>query len=251
MRTRKIDRLTVEVYESTETLIPAAARILLGQLKSKPRSVVGLATGSTFVPFYDFVARHYMEEGVSFGQVVTFNLDEYFPISRKSADSYHTFMWEHLFSRVNIRASNTHIPDGEAENPSDEARSFEQNIVAAGGIDLQLLGMGRNGHIGFNEPGTPFDSRTHLAMLTESTINANAPLFSETTSVPVRALTMGIGTILDARRIVLIAYGSEKADAVRKSLAGGVTADVPASSLRTHADAMFLIDERAAEGLPQ
>ena len=249
MRTRTFDGVTVQVYGSVEEIVAAAAEMLFEQLKRKRNSILGLATGSTFIPFYDFVATHFRPRGLSFSEVVTFNLDEYYPMPAESPDSYHSFMKEHLFSRIDMSESSTHIPDGSSADPEVEARLYEESIGLAGGIDLQFLGLGRNGHIGFNEPGTSFGSRTHVTTLSCSTLAANAPLFSVPSSIPDRALTMGIGTILDARAIILLAYGGVKAEAVARSLKEDVSESVPASALRRHRNAILMIDDDAAAAL--
>lgn len=246
MRSLPAGNIRVEIHGSVEDIVSAAASRLFDQLRGKGNSVIGLATGSTFIPFYSYIAAHFHAEGISFGKAVTFNLDEYFPISHSNRDSYHSYMEEHLFSLIDVDAANTHIPDGSTSDPEGEAKRYDEMIRRAGGIDLQFLGLGRNGHIGFNEPGTPFRSRTHLTALTQSTIDANSPLFSGGADVPHSALTMGIGTIMEARRIVLLAFGAQKAEAVRDALRLEVSENVPASALRRHPDAVFMLDEAAA-----
>ncbi len=249
MRAEKAGRARVEIYAGVDELVISAGKVLFDQLRRKPGSVIGLATGSTFVPFYEYVSLHYREAGVSFRDAVTFNLDEYYPISGDSRDSYHSYMAEHLFSRVDMKAAGIHIPDGSAADPDAEAEAYEKAIKSSGGIDLQFLGLGRNGHIGFNEPGTPFTSRTHKTVLSESTLSANAPIFGDKSDMPGSALTMGIGTITDSRKIVLLAFGRQKSKAVRETLKGEITEEMPASCLRRHRDTVFMIDEEAAAEL--
>lgn len=250
MRSTRFGGLTVEVYRDSRELINAAAGSLFSQLRSKKESVIGLATGSTFLPFYAKVVADYRKEGVSFMDAVTFNLDEYYPIANEDSNSYHSYMTANFFSRIDIKKANVHVPDGSAANPELEVREYEEAILRAGGIDLQFLGIGRNGHIGFNEPGTSFESRTHVTNLTDSTLAANRPLFSDSGSqMPVKAITMGIATILSARRLVLIATGETKSDALHSALKGPVTEEVPASVLRKHGNATFMVDEDAIGGM--
>ena len=246
MRSKRVGGLTVEVYRDMRELINAAAELLFSQLRSKKESVIGLATGSTFLPFYAYVAANYRKEGISFRDAVTFNLDEYYPIANEDSNSYHSYMTANFFSKIDIQTANVHIPDGSAVNPDLEAMEYEGAILRAGGIDLQFLGIGRNGHIGFNEPGTSFESRTHVTSLTDSTLAANRPLFSDSGSpMPVKAITMGIATILSAHRLVLLAFGKTKSDALYAALNGPVTKEVPASVLRKHGKATFMVDEDA------
>ncbi|RLI23840.1 glucosamine-6-phosphate deaminase, partial [Candidatus Bathyarchaeota archaeon] len=186
------------------------------------------------------------EEGLSFSRVTTFNLDEYVGLPPDHPQSYHYYMFHNLFDHVDVRRENVHIPDGMAENLDEECRRYEEAIKEAGGIDLQLLGIGRNGHIGFNEPGSPFDSRTRVVKLSEQTRKDNARFFNSIDEVPTHAITMGIGTIMEARRIILIASGEAKAEAIAKAVKGPKTVDVPASALQDHPDCLFIIDKEAA-----
>lgn len=249
MRAERINGVGVEVHESVDGMVESAAGKLFTRLRRKSGSVIGLATGSTFIPFYKHVSACFRDEGVSFAEVKTFNLDEYYPIQAGSPDSYHSYMWRELFSNIDIREENAHLPDGSSQDPEAESARYERSIADSGGIDLQFLGLGGNGHIGFNEPGTPFSSRTHLTRLTQSTVDANRPLFSDPSNMPGSALTMGIGTIMDSSEIVLLAFGKGKAAAVAASLKGAVTEEVPASCLRRHGGAHFIIDEAAASEL--
>ncbi len=218
---------------------------LLGQ-----HCVLGLATGSTPVGVYAELVRLHREEGLSFKHVITFNLDEYYPIERSSPGSYRQFMQRHLFDHVDIDHENVHIPDGELSR--DDVRAacpqYEQAIAEAGGIDLQILGIGNNGHIGFNEPGSPIFSVTRLVNLDNSTRQANAREFHDGAAVPRLAITMGIGTILRARRVILMAWGA-KAAIVARAVEGNMSEQVPASFLQQHADCHFVLDEAAAAGL--
>ncbi|KPN97963.1 glucosamine-6-phosphate deaminase [Lysinibacillus sp. ZYM-1] len=211
-----------------------AANIFFKQIQEKPNSVLGLATGGSPVGMYkDLVARHQAGQ-ISFKDVQTFNLDEYVGLKRTSPASYWTFMQENLFNFVDIQQKNIHLPNGKAEDLAAECVAYDASIDAAKGIDLQLLGIGVNGHIAFNEPGTPFDSMTNIVELTESTRTENAIYFDDPSEVPTHAITMGIQSIMKAKEIVLIAFGEKKLDAIKKLKSGHVTEDFPASQLLKH-----------------
>ena len=210
--------------------------------------VLGLATGSTPRTLYAELVRMHKQEGLSFRNVITFNLDEYFPIDKDAFQSYNNFMQLHLFNHVDIDPENIHIPDGSIEK--DQVKAFciryEEMIEEAGGLDLQILGIGLNGHIGFNEPGSSIYSKTRLTALDNSTRMANSYEFANITQVPRLAITMGISTILKAKKILLMAWGHSKAPVVQKSAEGHVTEHIPASLLQQHSDCMFVLDEAAA-----
>jgi len=252
---RQLERIPVELHENAEEACRAVATEiaeLIGARAGTGRPcVLGLATGSTPVGVYDELIRMHREEGLSFANVVTFNLDEYYPIAPDALQSYHRFMREHLFDHVDIPGNQVHIPDGAlpAEAVFEHCQAYEQAIRDAGGIDLQLLGIGRTGHIGFNEPGSPRDSRTRLITLDRVTRMDAASDFFKEEAVPRRALTMGVGTILDARKIVLMAFGEHKAPVVAGAVEGPVTATVAASFLQEHPDARVVIDTAAASAL--
>jgi glucosamine-6-phosphate deaminase len=186
------------------------------------------------------------EEGLDFSRVTTFNLDEYSGLGADHPCSFHTFMHRHLFDHINIDASRIHIPDGLAADPVSHAQGYEHSIRSAGGIDLQILGIGHNGHIAFNEPGSAADSRTRLVHLTHDTIEKNSRFFDSIDDVPRTALTMGIGTILDAKRILLLAMGPGKAEAVCRAIQGERSVNNPASLLQTHHDVTYILDQSAA-----
>ncbi len=223
-----------------------AAKLVAGKIKSKPDSVLGLATGSTPVGICKLLAEYIKAGDIDFSGITTFNLDEYYPISRDNDQSYYYFMQKNLFSHVNIKPENINIPNGEAADPAAECIAYEEKIKAAGGIDLQVLGIGCNGHIGFNEPGTGFDTLTRMVRLTADTIAANARFFASPDQVPVQAISMGIKSIMKARRIVLLASGSGKAQAVRDMVLGAVTPEMPASVLQLHPDVTVIVDREAA-----
>jgi glucosamine-6-phosphate deaminase len=228
-----------ESFDSQEALSARAAEILLTAIREEPRIVLGLPTGRTPIGMYDRVIQECSREYHCFRDVVTFNLDEYCGVPPEHPASYYSYMKQHLFDHVDIDADHTHIPHGIAPDPAVECRRFEEELREHGGLDLTFLGLGRNGHIGFNEPGTPFDSRTRVVELTQSTRHANADLFPGG-HVPTHALTMGIGTILESRRIVLLAAGAGKEAAIARLRSGEVSEDFPASALHTHPNAIVL-----------
>ena len=202
-------------------------------------TTLGLATGGTMLPLYEAMRK----DPEAWADKTTFNLDEYYPIEHDDPQSYHAYMKKELLDHVPVQQWD--IPDGEADDPDTECERYENAISAAGGIDIQVLGIGSNGHIGFNEPGTSFDSRTHVVILSEQTRKDNARFFPDG-GVPVRAITMGLATIMEARKIILIATGKNKAEAVQKMLEGPITEDVPASILQRHPDCTVFLDEEAA-----
>ncbi|GGW62875.1 glucosamine-6-phosphate deaminase [Alishewanella tabrizica] len=225
------------------------AAIFIQQIVTKPDSVLGLATGSTPLALYQQLIDAYRVESVSFKQVKTFNLDEYLGLAADHPQSYRYFMQQHLFNHIDIRIEHTAVPNGNAPDPLHACNDYERQITAAGGIDLQLLGLGRNGHIGFNEPSSGLQSRTRIKTLTAATIADNARFFQPNEYQPHLAITMGIGTILDARKVVLLATGSAKAAAVKAMIEGPLSASCPASALQLHQHAVIVIDEAAASEL--
>lgn len=228
-----------------------AAKIVAGQLYLKPASVLGLATGSTPVGLYDMLVKVHETIGLDFSSVTTFNLDEYVGMNPENPESYHYFMQEHLFSRVNLDPSRCFVPDGMAEDLSAEGRHYDERIRRAGGIDLQVLGIGQNAHIGFNEPDIQFEAMTHKVRLDDETIRANARFFEREEDVPRYAISLGIRNIMLARRVVLLANGAKKAEAVRKAVCGSVTPEAPASILQLHRDVTVIVDRDAAACLPE
>lgn len=224
----------------------SVAQIIADAVHSNPQIVLGLATGGTPLGAYRELVRMHREEGLDFSGVRSFNLDEYLGLAPDHPQSYRYFMQQHLFDQINIQPANTHVPDGMASDVAAQAAQYEQQIQAAGGIDLQLLGIGANGHIAFNEPGSAIDSRTRAIELTADTISANARFFDSIDQVPRRAITMGIGTILEARRIVLMATGSAKAEAVRCAIEEDADPANPASLLQQHDDVTYVLDVAAA-----
>jgi glucosamine-6-phosphate deaminase len=226
-----------------------AARRIARLIREKPDAVLGLATGSTPVTLYKELIRMHREGGLDFSRVSTFNLDEYLGLAPDHAASYHRFMEENFFQGVNIPRGNIRLPDGLAKDVPAHCADYEQEIRDAGGIDLQVLGIGSDGHIGFNEHGSSLASRTRIKTLTERTREDNARFFDKLEDVPHHVITMGIGTIMESRSVVLLAFGAGKADAVAGAAEGPITASNPASILQMHPDAKFYLDEPSAGAL--
>lgn len=241
--------MEVIVTDDYQAMSRVAAQEIITEIQRKPDIVLGLATGATPVGFYRELVRRYHLGDVEFSRVHTFNLDEYYPIDPNDPQSYHHFMREHLFSRVNLRPENTHIPNGLAEDAVEECRRYEEEIARCGGIDVQVLGIGRNGHIGFNEPGTELGSITQLVRLAEETIEANSKFFPRKEDVPRHAISMGIKTIMQARKILLLVTGDAKAKILAAAVQGPVTSVVPASVLQLHASLTVVADREAARYL--
>lgn len=221
-----------------------AAQILLSQLIVKPSSVLGLATGSTPIGVYEHLVRAYQKNEVDFSKMHTVNLDEYYGLAKDNPQSYAYFMNKHLFDHINVSKENTHIPSGLADDPILECKRYDERIENLG-IDLQLLGVGHNGHIGFNEPSDCFTPTTHLVHLSQKTIDANARFFENRQDVPKEAITMGIKSILSAKKIVLVASGADKSSILKKMILGKVQPQVPASILQLHGDVTIVADEAA------
>jgi len=239
----------VVVTDDYQALSRVAAQEIVAEIQRKPDIVLGLATGVTPVGLYRELVRRYRLGDVDFSRVCTFNLDEYYPIHPNHPQSYYHFMNEHLFSQVNLRPENTHIPNGLAEDVVFECRRYEEEIARCGGVDVQILGIGRNGHIGFNEPGTELGSTTQLVKLAEETIEVNSRFFPRKEDLPRHAISMGIKTIMRARKILLLATGDAKAKILAASLQGPVTSAVPASVLQLHPSLTVIADREAARCL--
>jgi len=236
----KKDQSTASVY---------AARLLADVVKVKPHAVLGLATGSTPLGLYRELVRMHREEGLDFSRVTTFNLDEYVGVAPTHPVSYHRFMNENLFDHINVPSSQVHVPDGLAEDLPGHCRAYEEAIRNAGGIDIQVLGIGSDGHIAFNEPSSSLGSRTRTKMLTEETRKDNARFFDRLEDVPHHAITMGVGTILESARCLMLAFGGNKAGALAAAVEGPVTSMVPASALQLHPRVQVIADEPAAARL--
>lgn len=243
--------IQLHIHSGREAAIRTVAKEIADLIRAKPDAVLGLATGSTPIPLYQELVRLHREEGLSFSQVTTFNLDEYQGLDRSHPESYWNFMHRHFFDHIDLPAANIHLPGSRVAEAEMVAHclAYEEAIRAAGGIDYQILGIGRTGHIGFNEPGSPADSITRCIHLDAITREDAAPAFGGIDAVPTSAITMGCGTILAAKRIALMAFGEGKAEIVRKALREPITDQVSASFLQNHPMASFHLDLGAASAL--
>ena len=238
--------MQIHLYDSAAQVGQAAATLIAAQIIAKPDSVLGLATGSTPIPTYQELIRLCKGGVLDFSRVRSFNLDEYCNLPVDHEQSYHSFMRQQLFDHINIDPANTRVPDGNARDQAAECASYDTAINQAGGIDIQVLGIGRNGHIGFNEPADTFVYGCHIVNLTQSTIQAHRRFFESEDDVPRQAISLGIGSIMNARRILLLATGADKAEAIRNAVYGDINPRTQASILRTHSNVIFLLDKAAA-----
>ena len=241
--------MRVIIAKDYDEMSKDAAKIIAKQVRAKPNSVLGLATGGTPIGTYKELIRMHKEGDLDFSNVATYNLDEYVGLAPDHPQSYHYFMFHNLFNHININPKNVHVPNGLANDIEDWCKEYEAKIKKAGGIDLQLLGIGRDGHIAFNEPGSSLASRTRLVVLEAKTIKDNARFFEDEKDVPCYAVSMGCGTILEARKILLLASGEGKADVVARFIEGPITSQVTASVLQMHPDTVVIVDEAAASKL--
>ncbi len=241
--------MEVIIRPDKEKATKLVAKIIAKAVREKPTLVLGLATGNTMEPLYAELAEIHKREKLDFSLCRTFNLDEYVGLKAGHRNSYRHYMNEHLFKYINIDIRNTHLPSGTARDLDRECEKYEQTIKECGGIDLQLLGIGRSGHIGFNEPLSAFFSRTRVKALTPTTIAQNSPLFDKPEDMPKRAITMGVGTILEAKRVITLVVGSSKAEILAKSVEGPVTSMVSASALQLHPKCVVITDEKASSNL--
>jgi len=240
------------ITDNYNELSKKSAELIKEQIIHKPNTVLGLATGSSPIGTYKELIRMHKEEGLDFSKVITFNLDEYYGLSPENEQSYHYFMYNNFFKYVNIKPENIHIPDGKTKNVAKFCSKYENDIAEYGGIDIQLLGIGENGHIGFNEPDSALDVPTHLTNLTKNTIEVNARFFKSINEVPKKAVTMGLGTIMRSKQIILIANGDKKADIIGKMINNNVvTTNIPASFLFLHRNVAVIVDKEAAGNLKQ
>ena len=237
--------MTVVVVKNYNEISFQAAQLITDQIINKKNSVLGLATGSTPIGVYRELIRKFQKGELDFSKVVTFNLDEYYGLSPEHPQSYHFFMWNILFKHINLKKENIHLLNGVTENIAKECKQYEDLIQKSGRIDLQILGIGDNGHIGFNEPDISLDTRTHLVNLTAKTIRANSRFFSNAQEVPKQAITMGIGTIMQAKKIILLANGKRKARVVERTINGPITTKVPATVLQLHNNVTIIVDQEA------
>ena len=237
--------MKVIVVKDYQAMSDLAAEIIANTIKANPSCTLGLATGSSPIGTYQNLVKDVKAGEISFKDVKTYNLDEYCGISRSHPQSYYYFMHQHLFDQVNIQERHTHLPNGMEPDSKKECERYEELIRSLGGVDLQLLGMGHNGHIGFNEPGQAFETGTHCVDLQESTIEANKRFFASAADVPKQAYTMGIKTIMQAKKILVVVSGEDKAEIVKKAFFGPVIPGVPASILQMHNDVILVGDEAA------
>lgn len=241
--------MKINIVKNIEELSFVAARKMIEKVRNQPTTVLGLATGSTPLGTYQKLVQDYHENKTSYKHVTTFNLDEYVGLDGNDRNSYRHYMKENLFDHININDHHTFLPNGLAIDLQGECQRYEKKIVASGGIDLQILGLGVNGHIGFNEPGTPFASRTHVVSLAESTRQANSRYFKTLEDVPTKAITMGIETIMSAREVLLLVSGKKKAKVLREVIEGTVNEDVPATALKNHPNITIIADEASVQSL--
>lgn len=235
-------------YEEASEL---TARLILDAVRENPAIVLGLATGRTMDLVYQLIVQAHREQQIDFSRVRTFNLDEYIGIDREDPDSYHRFMQDKLFAHINLDPQNCHLPDGMAPDITAECKRYEAQIQASGGIDLQLLGLGRAGHIGFNEPLSALLSRTRAKALNPITIAQNRMLFSDPSRIPKRAITVGIGTILESKRCLMLVTGKEKAEILARAVEGPISSMVSATALQLHPRCTVIVDEEAAAKLTE
>ncbi|MDR2903806.1 MAG: glucosamine-6-phosphate deaminase [Clostridiales bacterium] len=239
--------LVIYIVEDYEQMSKKGAEVITALVKEKPNAILGLATGSTPVGLYKELIAQYKAGDIDFSKITTFNLDEYYPIAKNNDQSYDYFMRENLFNHVNIDPAKINLPNGEAADVAKECAEYDARMLSSGGIDLQLLGVGLNGHIGFNEPAEKLSAGTGVVMLTESTINANARFFENRDDVPKKALSMGIRSIMMAKKILLMANGEKKAEVLKDALTGKITTMNPASLLQLHRDVVVVLDKEAGQ----
>lgn len=241
--------MLVLVKDNYDEMSKEGARLIASLVRKEPDCVLGFATGSTPLGMYKELIRMHMEEGLDFSKVVTFNLDEYVGLPPSHQQSYYYFMWENLFKHINVNPRHVHIPMAMAEDIDAHCQWYENKIKEVGGIDLQILGIGANGHIAFNEPGSSLGSRTRIKTLSEKTVRDNARFFENRDEVPKYALTMGVGTIMEAKQLLLMANGPAKAEAIKATVEGPIMAKYPATIVQLHRFATIIIDKDAASKL--
>jgi len=241
--------MRIIVVDNYEEMSKRAALMIASQVMLKPDSVLGLATGDTPLGMYRELIKLYNKKEVDFNEVRTFNLDEYYGIDKGNPQSYYNYMNTNLFNTINIVSENINMPDGMAKDVDSSCANYENKIKKLGGIDMQVLGIGGNGHIGFNEPDVNFEAETHLVNLDEETIEANSRFFKSIKDVPVKAISMGIKTIMSSKKIILLANGLNKAKAIERAVNGKINPNIPASILQLHNDVTIIIDKKAASSL--
>jgi len=238
--------MRIIVVDNYEEMSKKAAMMIASQVMLKPNSILGLATGDTPLGMYKELILLYNKNEVDFKEVTTFNLDEYYGLNRENPESYYNYMIVNLFNNININRENINVPDGMAKDVNASCEYYENKIKALGGIDMQVLGIGGNGHIGFNEPDVNFEAQTHLVNLDEETIEANSRFFDSIADVPVKAISMGIKTIMNSKKIILLANGINKAESIERAIKGKISPKVPASILQLHNDVTIILDKEAA-----
>jgi len=241
--------MRIVVVDNYEEMSKRAALMIASQVMLKPDSVLGLATGDTPLGMYKELIKLYNKKDVDFNEVRTFNLDEYYGLDRENPQSYYNYMNTNLFNTINIVRENINMPDGMAKDVDSSCVNYENKIKELGGIDMQVLGIGGNGHIGFNEPDVNFEAETHLVNLDEETIEANSRFFKSIKDVPVKAISMGIKTIMSSKKIILLANGLNKAKAIERAVNGKINPNIPASILQLHNDVTIIIDKKAGSNL--
>lgn len=238
--------MKIIVVDNYDEMSKKGADIIASQVILKSNSILGLATGDTPLGIYERLIDMYKKGDVDFSEVRTFNLDEYYKLKEEDPQSYHYFMDNNLFNHINIKRENISLPNGNAEDIEEECTNYDNKIYEFGGIDVQILGIGVNGHIGFNEPDSKFEPKTHLVKLKQKTIESNSRLFNSIDEVPTKAVSMGMKTIMQSKKIVLLASGKVKAEAILKAVKGDISPEVPASILQLHKDVTVIIDKEAA-----
>jgi glucosamine-6-phosphate deaminase len=241
--------MEVIIQENQKVASILGAKMISNQVRAKPESVLGLATGSTPLLLYKELIKLHNEVGLDFSKVTTYNLDEYVDLPASHSSSYSHFMKENLFQYINIPEYRIHVPDGLTPDIPAFCRQYEASIAASGGIDIQILGIGSDGHIGFNEPTSSLSSRTRIKTLTRQTIEDNRVYFDKSEKVPKHVITMGIGTIMESRKVILLAFGSKKAKVIKEMVEGPISSLIPASILQMHSSAVLLVDQEAAAKL--
>jgi glucosamine-6-phosphate deaminase len=236
--------MQIKPVNSYDEMGKLAAEMVANQIKDKPNIVLGLATGSTPLGMYRELVKMYREGELDLSQVITFNLDEYLGLTPEHQQSYHYYMYDNFFKHVNIKKENIHIPKGDTKDPVQECLNYEREIEKVGGIDLQILGIGVNGHVGFNEPDINLEAKTHVIQLSDNTIKANSRFFKNLDEVPKKAITMGMATIMRSKKIILMAWGAEKKKPILKVISGHIATEVPASLLQVHNDVILIVDKQ-------
>ena len=236
--------MEIKPISSYDEMSKLAAKMVAKQIKDKPNTVLGLATGSTPEGMYRELVKMHKEGELDLSQVITFNLDEYLGLSPEHPQSYHYYMCENFFNHVNIEEKNIHVPKGDTKDSVQECLNYEREIEKVGGIDLQVLGIGVNGHVGFNEPDINLEAKTHVIQLSDDTIKANSRFFKNLDEVPKKAITMGMATIMRSKKIILMAWGAEKKKPILKVTSGHIATEVPASLLQVHNDVILIVDKK-------